>query len=162
MAHLPRLTYMWISTKIFEIDPSLADPQILAALLESDEYFDHYAGQPLAEQHHRSLHGPYDAAHISPGSYQRVTPDIVEAVVTEWARVVSLLPEGLEPELSTPLREHILKPMAAPHATTYLLPELRPRAGHDWSEVVGSAGFHEFVVINRNESQLALIVASDD
>ena len=44
----------------------------------------------------------------------------------------------------------------------YELPNIRATAQHDWGEVAGSDGFHEFVVINRENGELALIVASDD
>jgi hypothetical protein len=44
----------------------------------------------------------------------------------------------------------------------YQLPDMRDTAQHDWGYVVGSDGFHEFVLINRQTNNVALLVASDD
>lgn len=44
----------------------------------------------------------------------------------------------------------------------FRLPDLRTSAEHDWGWVVGHAGFHEFVIVDRSAGLLTLIVASDD
>jgi hypothetical protein len=58
--------------------------------------------------------------------------------------------------------EREVYPRIAEATSLYELPDLRETAQHDWGYVVGLDGFHEFVLINRHTSNLALLVASDD
>ena len=46
--------------------------------------------------------------------------------------------------------------------TVFALENPPDDAKHDWGDVVGRMGFHEFVVIDRSTRHLTLIVASDD
>ena len=57
--------FCWVSLKHFAIDGSATDTELLTALRAHDQFHDHYAGQPVEEQTHHSLHGPYELSPVT-------------------------------------------------------------------------------------------------
>lgn len=156
MVHLDPTDSCWVSLKRFAIDSDPSDRDLLAALVEHPQYHDHYAGQPVVQQTHHSLHGPYCLDAISADSFIRADPARAEQRLRAWAD---------DPEPSLPETHDRLARLVYPELQTqplYELPALGPAAEHEWAGVVGGGGFHEFIAIDRARSELTLIVASDD
>lgn len=69
-------------------------------------------------------------------------------------------PDEDEPEVEAKLVAEVLPRLDGD--SIYRLPDLRTTAEHEWGWVVGHAGFHEVVIIDRSAAILTLLVASDD
>lgn len=154
MVHLDDGTYAWVSIRRFRVaDVEEDDRALLDALIAHPEYRDDYAGggaDPTNE-----IHGPYRLGAITPETFEVSSSDEARRVIQEWADEDE--PQSLQTQ--DRLRQ-IVYPLL--RGTIYRLPDLRAHAEHEWGWVVGLRGFHEFVVIDRGDRTLALVVASDD
>jgi hypothetical protein len=151
--------YHWADIKRFVMDPTVGDQDLLSALIETDEYHDHYAGQTTVEQKHHSLHGPYELAAITPGLYEKSSTGEARDRMRDW---LSAWLDGNPERFGVLAQFH---EVVLPHLdgdAVYRLPELRSIAEHEWGWVVGVDGFHEFVVLDHANRLLTLFVASDD
>jgi hypothetical protein len=155
IVHLDPTDSCWVVLKSFAFDDALTDEHLLGALLDEDQYHDQYIGQPVADQHHHSMHGPYLLDHISVSSFVRIDADAARALISAWADD----PEPSEPATHLRLATEVYPILGS--GDLYQLPALGPQAFYD-HRVVGRSGFHEFVVIDRQSSLLTLVVASDD
>jgi hypothetical protein len=156
LVHLDEGTYCWVNIKRFAIgDVDADDRSLLAALIGDRQYCDHYAGQDPAEQDQHDLHGPYWLRAIKPESFQASSREEAEQTIQTWAD---------DPEPQSAHTQARLRGTVYPllNGKIYRLPDMRDHAAHEWGWVVGSGGFHEFVVINRDHRTVALVVASDD
>jgi hypothetical protein len=94
---------------------------------------------------------------ITPEEFSPVSAADAEALIRTWADyTVPLIDDdriAMEREVYPRIQEA---------TSRYQLADMRDTAQHDWGYVVGSDGFHEFVLINRQANAMALLVASDD
>jgi hypothetical protein len=149
-------TYQWVHIKLFSLpsEPS-SDQQALGLLLQHVRYRDSYAS--AKEKDSVILHGPYRLDAITAESFQPTAAESAEATLRAWA------------ESDAPLRsaerdwlERELYPRMHTATSVYRLTGLGKNEWHEWGEVVGVSGFHEFALIDRKAGTLALVVASDD
>lgn len=149
----------WVDLKLFSIRPEVSDYLVLRDLLRHEQYHDHYAGQDPTEQTHHALHGPYQLEAITPGQFESVSANAARQELRNWV-AGWVVPHEDGSEVEAKLGAEVL---ARLHGDSILrLTDLRETAEHDWGWVVGHAGFHEFVVIDRATALLTLLVASDD
>jgi len=158
LVHLDKGTYHWVSLKQFRIDPSLADKDLLRALINHSAYHDDYAGQDAIDQDHHSLHGPYRLECIAPDTFRPARAAISESLLQAWAEEAS--DRSISPQVQQALDRAVYSLLS--DDSLYQLPDLRPDAEHDWGWVVGREAFHEYVAIDRRRELLTLIVAADD
>jgi len=150
----------WVDLKFFEIQTEAPDHSLLARLIEDVQYHDHYAGQDPSEQSQNDLHGPYWLDAITAEVFEPVSGASAGQELREWVSSWADPQDEDRPEVEAKLAADVL-----PHLdgdSILRLPDLRQTAEHEWGWVVGNAGFHEFVVINRAAATLTLLVASDD
>ncbi len=149
----------WVDLKSFGIRPGASDIGLLTSLLGHGQYHDHYAGQDPNEQTHHSLHGPYRLDAITPETFLAVSVDAAHEELRDW--VSSWVVEEEDgPQVRAMLAAEVLPTVGGD--SIFRLPDIRVTAEHDWGWVVGIAGFHEIVTIDRGSQELTLIVASDD
>jgi hypothetical protein len=148
----------WVDLKYFAIQPEESDRSLLGHLIDHEQYHDHYAGQDPTEQSHHSLHGPYRLEAISPTVFELVTSEAAGAELRDW--VASWVAEEDGREVAATLAGAVLPRLSGD--AIYRLPDLRESFEHDWGWVIGAAGFHEVVIVERAAPMLTLLVASDD
>lgn len=151
----PAVTRRWVSIKIFALPADVDDRTALALLIAHVRYRDSYAG--TGDKDMVTIHGPYWLSAITPGTFVVVDPTAVETLIRTWAEYYAPWSQIDREAMDREVYSRI-----AAATAIYTLPDIRASAQHDWGEVVGGDGFHEFVVINRATAELALIVASDD
>jgi hypothetical protein len=148
-------TRQWVSIKLFRLPDDTDDRAALELLLRHVRYRDSYAG--TGDKDMKSIHGRYRLDAISPDSFTRVEAADAETLLRSWAEYNALLPDPNREEMETQLYPRIRNA-----ASRYHLADLGQSAEHEWGYVVGTSGFHEFVLIDRQAAILALVVASDD
>ncbi|UQX10181.1 hypothetical protein [Candidatus Mycobacterium methanotrophicum] len=150
-----RTSRQWVVIKLFALSEDVDDRAALELLLRHVRYRDSYAG--TGDKDMVDIHGPYWLKAITPESFSQVESADAEALLRTWAEYATPLPDENRAEL-----EHELYPRIRNAITRYQLADLRRTAEHDWGGVVGTTGFHEFVLIDRAAGSVALVVASDD
>ena len=151
----PAVTRQWVSIKVFALPTHIDDRTALALMIDNVRYRDSYAG--TGDQDMVTIHGPYWLSAITPDTFVVADADVTNTLIRTWAEYYSPWPEAEREAMDREVYSRI-----AAATVIYELPNIRATAQHDWGEVVGGDGFHEFVAINRNNAELALIVASDD
>lgn len=151
----PAVTRQWVSIKVFALSASVDDRTALALLIDNMRYRDSYAG--TGDKDMVTIHGPYWLSAITPDTFVIADPDAADTLIRTWAEYYAPWPEADREAMGLEVDRRI-----AAATAIYELPNIRATAQHDWGEVVGTDGFHEFVAINRDNGELALIVASDD
>ena len=150
-----RTSRQWVLIKLFALPPAADDHQVLALLIHHPRYRDSYAAPEFKDA--ETIHGPYWLNAITPEVFSPVASADAEALIRTWADYTVPLADddraAMEREVYPRIREA---------TSRYQLPDMRDTAQHDWGYVVGSDGFHEFVLINRQTNIVALLVASDD
>lgn len=150
----PPVTRQWVSVKVFTLGAEVDDQSALAAMIGHVQYLDSYAGPwDVVDKH-----GPYWLHAITPQIFTVADPAEAQALIRTWAgyyvRWHDADREAMDREVYARLQRATV---------IYQLPDIRATvAQHDWGEVVGGDGFHEFVIIDRDRGRLTLIVASDD
>lgn len=151
-------TYQWVSIKLFALPADADDYEVLRLLLGHVRYRDSYNG--TGDEDMETIHGPYWLYAIAPELFSPVSAADAEALIRTWAEYAAPLPDPRREEMERELYPRIR------HATSrYQLPDLRDTAAHHdqgWGSSVGSDGFHEFVLIDRQSGSVALVVATDD
>jgi hypothetical protein len=149
-------SYQWVSIKLFRLpDEPVDDREALSLLLRHVRYRDSYASGSFRDS--VSIHGPYCLEAITTGSFTRSDAASAEATIRTWAEQVVPVPDIECDELQ---RE--LYPRIRNASCCYQLANPGKDALHEWGDVVGKTGFHEFVLIDHRAETLALVVASDD
>lgn len=150
-----RTSRQWVLIKSFALPPDADDHRVLMLLIHHQRYRDSYAAPEFKDA--ETIHGPYRLDAITPDVFSPVSATDAEALIRTWADYTVRLTDedraALENEVYPRIREA---------NSRYQLPDMRDTAQHDWGYVVGSDGFHEFVLINRQTNNVALLVASDD
>jgi hypothetical protein len=150
-----RTTRQWVSIKLFALMPDMDDRTVMARLIQHVRYRDSYAEPAFKDA--ENIHGPYWLSAISAGSFAAVSAADAETLIRTWANYTEP-PTG---DIRSAM-EHEAYQRIRGATKCYQLPDMRDTAQHDWGYVVGSDGFYELVLINRNSSSVALLVASDD
>ncbi|WP_327257107.1 hypothetical protein [Streptomyces sp. NBC_01244] len=146
--------YRWIDIKRFRLPADApGDPAVIAALIAHAQFRDDYAGGGVEPDGTR--HGPYWTQNVTVDAYRAISRNGAAGTLQSWASQHGPLPSSLEDVLA---RE--VYPAVRPATSCYELSNLGPEAFHDWGGV--HIDFHEFVVIDRRDSSLTLIVAADD
>ncbi|TRW79338.1 hypothetical protein FK535_22765 [Mycolicibacterium sp. 018/SC-01/001] len=151
----PPVSRQWVSIKVFTLPDVLDDRDALASLIAHVRYRDSYASSTFTDA--KTIHGPYVLHAITPDTFTAADPALADNEIRTWTELHAVWPpadrEAMDREVYARFRRA---------TALYRLPDIRAWAQHDWGEIVGSDGFHEFVVIDRGSGQLALVVASDD
>lgn len=159
-------SFAWISTKRFRVRGEGSDEALLAALLEHIQYADFYAGGTVDESKPPSaIHGPYERAAISVATFVPTSIDAARDRVVAWATDCALTRRDIAADATDVQRflaEELPAALHEPRASVFELPDIRATAEHELGWVVGQLGFHEFIVIDRPNAMLSLVVASDD
>ncbi|SNT39832.1 hypothetical protein [Actinacidiphila glaucinigra] len=146
--------FRWVDIKQLRFSAkSLADRELLAALIGHEQFRDDYAGGGVLPDGPR--HGPYWLRLITPDLYEPVSQEKAVQILWEWVEPLRDSPTKLEADLQ---REVFDRLTAADGI--YYLSELGDEAIHDWGRV--HEYFHEFVLIDRSAGQITLVVAADD
>jgi hypothetical protein len=150
-----RTTRQWVLIKLFALPPDTDDHALLQLLIHHERYRDSYAAPEFRDA--GTIHGPYWLYAITPELFLPASAADAEAQIRAWAEDAAPLADGDRAAL-----EDEVYPRIAGATGRYQLPDIRAAAEHDWGYVVGSSGFHEFVLIDRVTNSVALLVASDD
>ena len=156
LVHMDKGTFMWVSIKVFRCDPDSSDEALLTALIAHRQYRDHYAGGDPEDQAQDDLHGPYWLAAITPTSFSPTDIRAATHEIQAWADDYRVQGDESQERLASQVFPFLAGEQI------YRLEDLRETAQHEWGWVVGNAGFYEYVVIDRSNSRLSLLVASDD
>lgn len=150
-----RTSRQWVSVKLFAFPPDADDYAVLQLLIRHVRYRDSYAAPEFKDA--ETIHGPYWLYAIAPEMYFLVSAVDAEALIRTWAEYAVPLTADDRVAMERKVYQRI-----AEATSRYQLPDLRDTAQHDWGHVVGSDGFHEFLLIDRHSGSVALLVASDD
>lgn len=153
---------MWVQLVHFGDVPE-DHPRALAALIASPGYAHDFAS-PFSEDPQRldpPVHGRWRLDAISVDSFKATSYEIAEAGIREWANEQ----DWMDPSFRQP--PEVDRRLAAVYdllrkGSVYQLINPDPRDMHEYGEVTGTLGFHEFVVVDHANRELHLIVASDD
>jgi hypothetical protein len=151
----PPVTRRWVDIKVFGLPVDLDDRTALASMITHVRYRDSYASADFEDA--KTIHGPYRLDAITPQTFTVADPAEAEGLIRTWAEYYG---RWYDVDREAMHREVYARIHRA--AVIYQLPDIRANAQHDWGDVVGGDGFHEFVVIDRAAGELALVVASDD
>jgi hypothetical protein len=152
----PPVTRQWVDIKVFSLPAHVDDQSALALMIAHVRYRDSYAGTWDTDMVDK--HGPYWLRAITPQTFAVADPAEVEALIRTWAEYDVRWHDADRDAMEREVYARIQRATAI-----YQLPDIRAIAQHDWGGTVGSStGFHEFVVIDRTDGELALVVASDD
>lgn len=151
----PMVTRQWVSIKLFALPDDVDDETALAFMIAHVRYRDTYAG--VGDGDVADKHGPYWLQAITPDTFKVTNRTDVEALIRTWAQYYARWNAADREALQRYLYARIERA-----TVIYQLPDIRDVAQHDWGDVVGADGFHEFVIIDRPARELALVVASDD
>lgn len=163
IVHLDKNTFMWVQMTRFVIDPARGDSELIASLIASPGYAHDYASPfpsgsaPVGE----TLHGRWVLSAISADLFEPSTASRAEADLLRWATEQDWTDPGYQqpPEVMERLRSVL---MLLRTGRVYKFRNPGPEAEHDYGNVTGALGFHEFVVIDPPGGLLHLVVASDD
>lgn len=146
--------YRWVNIKRFRLPADApSDLDVIAALIANIQFRDDYAGGGVDPGGTR--HGPYWTQNVTADAYRAITRDDATQTLQSWAGQHGPLPSSLEDAL-----EREVHPTLRAANSIYELSDLGAESFHDWGGV--HIDFHEFVVIDRQESSLTLLVAADD
>lgn len=151
----PSVTRQWVDIKVFSVPDSVDDRTALAMMIAHVRYRDSYAG--TGDKDMVDIHGPYWLRAITPEAFGVADPAAAENLIRTWADYSVRWPDADREAVQREVYARINRA-----TVIYQLPDIRAGAQHDWGEVVGSDGFHEFVLLDRAAGELALVVASDD
>ena len=151
----PSVTRQWVDIKMFSLPDGVDDRTALAMMIAHVRYRDSYAG--TGDKDMVDIHGPYWLRAITPETFTVADPAAVENLIRTWADYSVRWHDADREAVQRQVYARIERA-----TVIYQLPNIRATAQHDWGEVVGSDGFHEFVLIDRAAGELALVVASDD
>lgn len=146
--------FRWVDLKRFRLPPVAAsDERLVNALIRHDQFRDDYAGGGVDPGGVR--HGPYWLDRVTGDAYEPVDERTAIDELHVWARQYGDLP----PTLDATLERDVYPPVRAA-TSRYRLKALGEDAHHDWGFVHDE--FHELVVIDRDSTSMALLVAADD
>lgn len=160
---LDRLCFMWVVWKRFAIDGSADDEAILQGLIEHAAFRGALIDFEVAARDDFEVHGPYRARDVVPGRYVATDAESARSLLRSWADGDTTGdPDDHDPqsqETHDRLEEKVF-PLFQDGVVLRLASDQLEMV--DGAFVGNCSGFHEFVVLNRENSTLHLIVAADD
>lgn len=142
--------FRWVDVEHLRFsDASTDDRRLLEALIGHERFRDAYAGGGVDPEEIR--HGEYRPVAITPEAYEPVDHGKARAVLREWADRYGPVPDTLEADL----RREVFDPLDRADGVHHL-------TGVGENEYHDQASVHEFVLIDRAERRVALVVAADD
>ncbi|OJU62579.1 MAG: hypothetical protein BGO04_06005 [Microbacterium sp. 70-38] len=155
---LPDRSGAWLDVLEFESLHSVPDDQMLAAVIESPWYHHDYASprgdEPEPAPH--DIHGPYQLDHVKAEEFVPSRPASMKAEITDWLDTIDA-----EPGFAIAVRDTLAR-LVPPDSRIYRLPALGEDKMHVYGWVVGTSGFHEFVILGEDARRVTVVVASDD
>jgi hypothetical protein len=143
----------WLDLIRFLFDPDTTDQFTLDLLLTNAHYRDDYliVGSPLAR--HGTRHGPYRIDCLATESYELSDRPSAEETLYRWAEGSA---RSIDQPYPAPIRTAETITEAA--TTIFHLNVLREGCEHEDGALLGD--FHEFVLLNRHDGILTVLVAS--
>lgn len=163
IVHLAESTYMWVQLTEFAIDPTQDDRFLIASLIESPGYAHDYASPyglktSVTEP---AIHGRWWRSEMKAELFEPATAPTARALLEAWANDQDWADPGFVQPPKVQLRlEHVSELLGS--GALYMLANPGKQSEHDYGWIVGSMGFHEFVVIDRANGKVHVVVASDD
>jgi len=162
---MDRGTSMWVDLMTFGIASASTDDELLAALMATPAYRHDYCSpfDPADMDYPgASRHANWWLDRLAPSMFERVGADAAVDAVRSWAVEQDWAAHyaGPSDETRAALRDKVLSLFT--NGGVFRLQPPGDEAFHDYGGVVGSTGYHEFVVIDRESAVLHLIVAADD
>jgi hypothetical protein len=163
--HVPmdRLTFMWIQITHFAAITPADDRALITELIRSPQYAYDYAS-PFDPEHavvEPAVHGRWWRDSLHAWMFRRCSAVDAEAVLQSWCDDQDWTPPGFQqsPAAQGRLRDVFLLLRVG---DVHRLQNPSRDVEHEYGFVTGGLGFHEFVVIDRANGAVHLIVASDD
>lgn len=156
VTHLDQGTNQWVSDKAFIIGEGFNDQTLIKNTLNHRAYADNYQGTEVEEQD-GTVHGPFLLARIKAEDFAEVPAHAAIAEIQDWADQTGRQSAPTQSALATEIFA-----LLSQADVVYRFPSLGEDTEGPWGWVVGRAGFHEFITIDRDSACLHLIVASDD
>jgi hypothetical protein len=156
-------TYMWLQVAKFTIENTGSDHDVISAVIHSPEYAYDYASpfETRGGITEPGLHGRWWRDRLSADLFMGCSPDDARDVIDAWATDQEWTdPEFKQPTAVLEALDDLYTLLRAGDVYQLRNPDLEHE--HEYGWVTGAGGFHEFVVINRAEHQVTLIVATDD
>ncbi len=143
----------WLDITRFLFDPDIVDLSTLHALVRNAYYCDdsQVPGSPVMRRGTR--HGPYRIDCFDTDSFELSDRPSAEETLHRWAETSSRSPERRYPR---PI--HVAEQVLAAASTIFELRELPETCEHDLGRSLED--FHEFVLLNRHDGVLTVLVAA--
>ncbi|MGW8483713.1 hypothetical protein ACWGJP_11280 [Microbacterium sp. NPDC055903] len=147
--------FRWIDAQQYTLRAAAIDQELLAALV-TDVRYDYSYAEPRSERPKpgAGIHGPYRLEAISSESFKPVSRADAVRRLEAWYHGV---PEHFAMTVTRLIDELLPRDWAL-----YELPDTRSENSHEWGNVIGVDGFHEFVAISPDRTCINLVVAGDD
>jgi hypothetical protein len=161
LVHMDEHTYMWIDLMHFLYETAQDDRSLLASLIASPAYAHGYASpfDPAEVVTEPAVHGRWWRDSIHPELFTPWTASNAQALIQDWADNQNWTHPGFR---QPPAVQQRLQDVYALLRSGDLYKLDNPAAEHDWGWVVGTKGFHEFVVIDRSKHRVHVVVTADD
>lgn len=163
LIHMDRSTFMWVSVKDFRIDGSLENHRLLRSLMSCRRYHDLYIGDEDAGTADPQCHASWPMENLSVEMFECTDADAARTTLNSWANDEAGRGNAFHPSEEAMGR---LEDQVFPLLRRGEVYEFHPPEGeetmHQIGGILGSIGFHEFVMIDRKSARLHLVVASDD
>lgn len=156
-------TFMWVLVVNFACDPAADDTDVLGWIIDSPQYGYDFAS-PFEGNHSPrtpDLHGRWWRSAITVDRFRPCSADEAVEVIRAWANdqdwtdpnfVLSARTQSVLADVYQSLRVGRLYRLQNPPADEE----------HDYGQVMGTHGFHEFVRVGPDRTSATLIVACDD
>lgn len=149
--------FRWIDIRSFKCNAEINEIAIIGELLDNPWYKDDYFSPTESEPSGDSvIHGPYMLDSISVRSFAAVSEVSAENSLRHWISQDGELP----PALSIEIENNILSKIRGDVSIFQLLEEGLTLQGPPI--VSRLSGFLEFIIIDKNNRLIELLVASDD
>ncbi|WP_169541814.1 hypothetical protein [Nocardia jiangxiensis] len=135
------------------LDMDADDHLVLEALIRTIEFRDDYVGGGVNPD--GDVHGPYFLDKLTPDAFTPARSSTLQETFRKWTNLCGSLPDRLRDTLL----DQVINPIESA-TTRFQLRNLGEVAKNDYADIHNE--FHEFVLINRVERRLILIVATDD
>ncbi|WIB77041.1 hypothetical protein DEJ28_15510 [Curtobacterium sp. MCPF17_002] len=156
-------TRMWIVSTCFAFSGESSDAQVLQELIAADGYGHDFAA-PFSGHNTAGavpVHGRWRLACITAEQFEPTTVDDAARTIRSWSTDQDWYdPEYRHaPEVLEQI-EGVIDGLDA--GSLHRLRHPGPESEHDYAATVGGTGFHEYVVIDRGQGRVTVVVASDD
>lgn len=152
-----RVDPRWFDIRVFRVDPLLDDEELISCLVGGewygDAYWSRWDGNPAPGN---PLHGPYMKSSISEKNFKKISKKDALSKLNNWIFSLGSLEDELIDKIGLYVLPRFSDEMNIYHLETNDLELDTPII------FTRDSGFHEFLIIDRNRSELTLLVATDD